>query len=96
MNNKQIKAADARSLLDNPVFKDAFNSVRDSLIKKALMCNMGDGESERIVISMQLLEKIRQAIESYIDDGIIQDAIEQTKMKEEKAKSVVKQFNRGF
>ena len=92
--DKKIKGADAHQILNNPVFRDALNVVRDSLIRKSLISDGSD--AKKIIISMQLLEGIVRALNQFMEDGQIVDFIESHKQKEDQAKKTAKEFNRGY
>ena len=87
MNNKQIKAADAHGLLENPVLQDAFNEVKLKIWREM---QQGTEPPEKLVLKVQLLDDIIKMIESYIDEGLIED--------HKTAEKVIKPpvFNRGL
>lgn len=67
-----FRANDARALLENKLFKDAFVAVNEYLDARALSCDPDNKETaQRIILSKQLLAAIRREIERCIQDGDI-------------------------
>lgn len=65
-----VIGAEAKQLLDNKHLQDAFDSVRLDVQRVAMGCDPDDKDkSQRVVISMQLLESIIREIERKIADG---------------------------
>lgn len=74
MQDKQLRASDAQILLSNPLLKGAFDAVRDKLVTAAENAGMNDVETQHnIVLSLQLLKQIKAQIESYVNDGRIEE-----------------------
>lgn len=73
MNDKAIRAAEAAQLLENRLFNEALNNIRNSIVitLESKYCN----EEERISanIALNLLRKIRANIETYVNDGKVED-----------------------
>jgi hypothetical protein len=70
--SRKFAAADAKSLLDNKLFKDAFKQVGDYIESQALGCDPDNKEkAQRILISKQILAGIRREIERVVEDGIV-------------------------
>lgn len=71
-----FKGRDAQRLLDDPILKDAFKAVADSLEQAALKCDRTDPESARAVcISKQLLVGVQREIYRFVETGKIADDI---------------------
>lgn len=72
--DRRIRGNDARHLLDNPLFKEAFAAVNDYLESAAMSCNPDDAEkARRIVISKQLLAAVKREITRVVEDGVVAD-----------------------
>lgn len=71
---KQFRAEDAKSLLSNPLFVEAFGGVEKYLESRLQMCDSSDKDAtQRVVIAKQILSSIKREIERVIDDGVIAD-----------------------
>jgi hypothetical protein len=67
---RKIHGAEAKQLLDNKHFKEAFEAVDDYLNAAALACSPDDAaKAQRIVISKQLLQAVKREIVRKIEDG---------------------------
>lgn len=65
-----IDGNDARQLLDNALFKQAFENVEGYLDAQALSCDPDNKDkAQRIVISKQLLAAVQREIIRVIEDG---------------------------
>jgi len=72
--DRQIRATEARQLLDNPMFQEAFGAVEKHLSAKALACDADDANKAlRIVVSQQLLAAIKREIQRIVTDGMVAD-----------------------
>lgn len=61
---------EARQLLDNRHFKEAFEAVETYLVDVAKGCDPDNKEkTQRVVISMQLLEALKREIVRKVEDG---------------------------
>ena len=70
LDQRRIKANEARQVLENRHFIDAFNAVDRSLEAKALACDTGvEGSAERIILAKQLLHGVRRELSRKLDDG---------------------------
>lgn len=70
----KFRANDAKALLENEMFKEAFTAMNAYLESKALTCDPDNKEAaQRVVISKQLLAGIKREIERVIQDGLIAD-----------------------
>jgi hypothetical protein len=89
-----ITGNDAKHLLDNKLFKGAFNAVADLLDDKALTCDPDNKEmAQRIIISKQLLAGIRREIERYIDNGYIAN-IQLSELEQKRQNKLMRYFRR--
>lgn len=69
---RKFRATDAKQLLDNKLFKEAFSKVGEYLESAALSCDPDNpAKTQRIVISKQLLAAIQREITRIIKDGEI-------------------------
>ena len=67
---RRIRAADARHLLDNPLFKEAFSGVEGYLLDKAKNTDTNDRErTANVVNCLQLLDAIKREIHRVVEDG---------------------------
>ena len=70
--DRQIRAQEAKHILDHPIFADAFNAVDGHIDAMALSCDPDDAEkARRIVISKQLLAAVKREIVRLINDGVV-------------------------
>lgn len=67
-----IDGADARQLLDNALFNEAFDAVAGYLDQQALSCDPDNKDkAQRIVISKQILSAIKREITRKVEDGAL-------------------------
>lgn len=67
---RRIVGAEAQQLLDNRHFREAFDAVGEHLVNVAKSCDPDNKEkTQRVVISMQLLEAIKREIVRKVEDG---------------------------
>lgn len=67
---RRIIGAEAQQALDNRHWKEAFDAAEGYLLDQAKSCNPDNKEqSQRIVLSMQLLEGIKRELIRKIEDG---------------------------
>lgn len=72
LENDKFRAEDAKQLLGNKLFKDAFAAVDGYLNEVALSCDPDNKEkAQRIILSKQLLASVKREIERVVDDGDI-------------------------
>lgn len=70
--DRMIKAADAKSLLDNKLLRDAFQAVSDGIDSLAMTCDPDNKEkAARIIISKQLLAAVKRELTRKIEDGAV-------------------------
>jgi hypothetical protein len=68
----KFRAADAKALLDNKLFREAFEAVAGYLEAKALTCDPDNKEmAQRVVISKQLLAAVRREIQRHVENGVV-------------------------
>ena len=72
-----MNAEAARQVLDNPVFQDAFNTVRDGIIGQIEDTDISTVEAvdarNQLGISLQVLAAIKSDILSYIETQMLDD-----------------------
>lgn len=67
---RRFRGQDAKSLLDNKLYKESFEQVADYLEAQAMACDPDNKDkAARIVIAKQLLRGLRREIERVIEDG---------------------------
>ena len=65
-----FRATDARQLLENPLFVEAFAAVANHLNMAALSCELDNKDkAQRIIISQQLLAAVKREITRVVQDG---------------------------
>lgn len=74
LESDKFRAADAKALLENPLFKAAFEAVSGYLEAKALTCDPDNKEAaQRVVISKQLLAALKREIQRHVESGVVAD-----------------------
>ena len=67
---REFRATDARQLLENPLFIEAWDAVENHLHMAALSCDPDNKDkAQRIVISQQLLASVKREIQRIVTDG---------------------------
>lgn len=67
---RKFRATDAKQLLDNKLFNEAFEAVSGHLDMAALTCDPDNqAKAQRIIISQQLLAAVKREITRIIQDG---------------------------
>lgn len=67
-----FRATDARQLLENPLFVEAFEAVAGHLQSTSLSCDPDNAtKAQRIIISQQLLAAVKREITRIVQDGEI-------------------------
>ena len=67
---RTFRATDAKQLLENPLFTEAWEAVEGHLNMQALSCSPDDAtKCQRIVISQQLLAAVKREIQRVVTDG---------------------------
>lgn len=68
--DRTFRATDAKQLLENPLFVEAFAGVENHLSMAALTCDPDNAtKAQRIVISQQLLAAVKREIQRIVVDG---------------------------
>ena len=64
------RADEAKRLLDNPLFKEAFTTIREELIKHLLNTRVAEEmERDRLYITIKALDLVEQHIQSVFETG---------------------------
>lgn len=64
------KGVEADRILNNPVYKEAIESVRKGLVDAMASSPMGDDKTHnRLVIALQLVNQIDRNLKSYMQTG---------------------------
>ena len=72
LEDRTIRAADAKQLLEHPMFVEAWDAVEKHLNMQALTCDSDNAQKAlRIVISQQLLAGVKREIQRIVQDGIV-------------------------
>jgi hypothetical protein len=67
---RTFRATDAKQLLENKLFVEAFDAVAGHLNAAALTCDPDNAEkARRIIISQQLLAAVKREITRIVNDG---------------------------
>lgn len=67
---RRIIGQEAKQLLENKHFREAFAAVEGYLVMQAHACDPDNKEkTQRVVISMQLLKALKREIERKVEDG---------------------------
>jgi len=77
MNETQLRAADAQSLLDNPVFTGALQAVEAKL--QSNIANVDPDNKDqcaRVVLAVQILKGIEREVRRFITDGEVEKLVE--------------------
>ena len=72
LEDRTIRAADAKQLLEHPMFVEAWDAVEKHLHMQALTCDSDNAQKAlRIVISQQLLAGVKREIQRIVNDGVV-------------------------
>tara|TARA_Y100000758_G_C15758460_1_gene314888 strand:- start:9 stop:269 length:261 start_codon:yes stop_codon:yes gene_type:complete len=64
------RADEAKRLLDNPLFKEAFTTIREELIKHLLNTRVAEEmERDRLYITIKALDLVHQHVQSVLETG---------------------------
>lgn len=67
-----FRATDAKQLLENPLFVEAFAAVANHLQMAAMSCEPDNQvKAQRVIISIQLLASIKREITRIVQDGAV-------------------------
>ncbi len=68
--DRKFRATDAKQLLENKLFVEAFDAVERHLSMAALTCDPDNAtKAQRVVISQQLLAAVKREITRIVEDG---------------------------
>jgi hypothetical protein len=66
------RADEAKRLLDNPLFKESFKTIREELIKHLLNTRVAEEvERDRLYITIKALDLVEQHIKSVLETGTL-------------------------
>lgn len=68
--DKLIRAGQARDLLDNKLFNEAFEETKARLVEN-LETVREDAHRDKLVLSLQLLKNLRNVIQEHVNTGKI-------------------------
>jgi hypothetical protein len=64
------RAEEAKRLMDNPLFKEAFTTIREELIRHLLNTRVAEEvERDRLYITIKALDLVKQHIQSVLETG---------------------------
>jgi len=70
--DRTIRATDAKHLLENPLFVEAWDAVERHLHMSAMSCEPDNAsKAQRIVISQQLLAAVKREVTRIVQDGMV-------------------------
>jgi hypothetical protein len=68
--NEMIRANDAKRILNEPLYQEAFSLVEEGILRAMKGSAMGDESTHnRLVIALQVLEKVRKHLEDVMLTG---------------------------
>ena len=68
--DRTIRATDAKHLLENPLFVEAWDAVANHLQMAAMSCEPDNAiKAQRVIISIQLLAAVKREFTRIIQDG---------------------------
>ena len=74
MTPEEIAAADAKQLLENSRFQQAFLNVRENIVSQLEFVPVGNEQARtELVISLQMLKAIQQDLENDINTGLLSE-----------------------
>ena len=72
--DRTIRATDAKHLLENPLFVEAWDAVANHLQMAAMSCEPDNQvKAQRVIISIQLLAAVKREVTRIVQDGAIAD-----------------------
>ena len=72
IEDRKFRATDARQLLENTLFVEAWEAVEKHLNMAALSCDPDNKDkAQRIIISQQLLAAVKREITRVVQDGAV-------------------------
>lgn len=65
-----IRGHQAEDLLNNPLFKDAINAVRDGIVSNLANSPLGDEKTHnRLAIALQIVNQIEKQLKDHVATG---------------------------
>lgn len=72
--DRTIRAADAKHLLEHPLFVEAWDAVEKHLHMATMSCEPDNAvKAQRIIISQQLLAAVKREVTRIVQDGMVAD-----------------------
>jgi hypothetical protein len=72
LEDRVFRATDAKQLLGNKLFQEAFSAVANHLNMAALSCDPDNAtKAQRIIVSQQLLAAVKREITRVVEDGTL-------------------------
>ena len=69
-HDEVIRGNDARQLLENPLYKESFKTVRENLVGMLSRSALGDAETHhRIAIAVQVLDQLEKSLLDVVKTG---------------------------
>lgn len=69
---EELRAQDAKAILDSTVFKESFDKVSAYIESQAVSCNPDNKDlAQRIILSKQLLAHVKRELVNVINNGAI-------------------------
>ena len=70
--DRTIRAADAKHLLENPLFVEAWDAVANHLQMAAMSCEPENKDkAQRVILSIQLLAAVKREVIRAVQDGLV-------------------------
>lgn len=70
MTDPEIRAANAQALLDNSLYKESFEDVRNKLIQQIELCDIKDDAlRDKLMLSLQLLKRLKGVLNDHVNTG---------------------------
>ena len=65
-----VRGQDAKRILNEPLYNEAFDTVKNGIVSAMMQSGIGDNETHnRLVISLQLLEQLKRALQNVMETG---------------------------
>ena len=78
------RADEAQRLLDEPLFIEAFSSLKDDLVLRVEVGKLDKEEEHNAVLSLQLLSRVKAYVESHIKREVNDKKITEFNLKKKK------------
>jgi len=73
--NEEQRGIEAKQLLDNPLFRQAFEGVRQKLLERLEETAIGDVDTQhQLTLCLQTVKQVRKYLENWIRDGELEAA----------------------